>query len=112
LIGLEDLFAPDADLEQGSLDALRTQMEAQAVAFDGELTYVDEIVQGDWVVHRMDISMTMTGPFLGTPATNATARFYEVEAARVVDGRIVEMWSVVDRSDVFRQLKIDDPTTA
>lgn len=105
-----ELFSPDADLEQGSVDALRAQMEAQAVAFDVELAYVNEVVQDDWVVHRMEISMIMTGPFMGMAPTNATAKFYEVEAARVVEGKIVEMWSEVDRSDVFRQLEIQGPT--
>ena len=106
---LDELFAPDAELEQGDVAALRAQMQAQAEAFDGSVDYVDEVVQGDWVVHRMDITMTMTGPFLGMAATGQTARFYEVEAARVVDGRIVEMWSVVDRSDVFHQLGLTPP---
>lgn len=105
-----ELFSPDANLEQGSVDALRAQMEAQAVAFDADLTYVNEVVQNDWVVHRMDISMTMSGPFMGMAPTHATAKFFEVEAARVVKGKIVEMWSVVDRSDVFRQLEIQGPT--
>jgi predicted ester cyclase len=108
---LDDLFATDAKLDQGSLEALRHQMEAQAVAFDGQVAYIDEIVQGDWVVHRMDITMTMRGPFMGMLATNATAKFIEVEAARVIDDRIVEMWSVVDRSDVFRQLGLNDPSS-
>lgn len=109
---LNELFAPDAKLEQGGIDALRAQMEAQAAAFDCRATYTDEIVQGEWVVHRMDLSMTMTGPFMGSGPTNKTAKFYEVEAARVVDGKIVEMWSLVDRSDVFRQLGLVTPAKA
>ena len=101
---IDELFDPAAHLEQGSIEALRRQMEAQAVSFDGSLDYVDEIVEGEWVVHRMDITMTMSGPFMGQEPTGRTACFMEVEAARVRDGRIVEMWSLVDRSDVFRQL--------
>ena len=101
---IDELFDPAAQVEQGSLDALRAQMEAQAAAFDGSLEYVNEMVDGEWVVHRMDITMTMSGPFGGRAPTGKTARFHEVEAARVRDGRIVEMWSSVDRGDVFRQL--------
>lgn len=101
---IDELFDPAARLEQGSIETLRQQMEAQAVAFDGKLDYVAEIVEGEWVVHRMDITLTMSGPFMGQEPTGRTARFIEVEAARVRDGRIVEMWSLVDRSDVFRQL--------
>jgi predicted ester cyclase len=101
---VDELFDPATQLEQGSLDALRAQMEAQAAAFDGRLEYVNEFVDGEWVVHRMDITMTMSGPFMGQEPTGKTACFHEVEAARVREGRIVEMWSSVDRSDVFRQL--------
>ena len=34
---LDELFSKDAQVEQGSLAALRAQMEAQAEAFDGHL---------------------------------------------------------------------------
>jgi len=103
---IDELFAPNAALEQGSLDGLRAQMEEQAAALEGSVEYVNEIVDGDWVVHRMHVSITLTGEFMGQPPTGRTARFHEVEAARVAEGRIVEMWSVVDRGDVLRQLGI------
>ena len=35
--------------------------------------------------------MTMKGPFMGHDPTGKTARFHEVESARVRDGQIVEM---------------------
>lgn len=38
---LDELFDPGAQVEQGSLDALRGQMEAQAVGFDGHIEYLN-----------------------------------------------------------------------
>jgi len=51
----------------------------------------------------------IVGALLGHQPTRKTARFHEMEAPRVHRGRIVEMWSVVDRSDVFVNLDCRSP---
>ncbi len=110
---LDALFERDAVLEQGSFDALRAQMEAQANGLDITVDYVHEFVDGDWVIHHMDITITHVGEFMGQqPGPNRVARLAEVEAARVVDGRIVEMWSVADRIGVMHQLGFPLPDLA
>ncbi len=106
---LDALFDRDATLEQGSLEALRAQMEEQARGLDIAVQYVHEFLDGDWVIHHMDITIRHTGEFMGQPGSNRVARLAEVEAARVVDGRIVEMWSVADRLGVMHQLRFPLP---
>ena len=106
-----DLFDPGARLEQGSLDALRNQIVAQAEGLDIEVTYLHEFTDGDWVIHHMDIRITHVGPFMGTQGAGRAASLMEVEAARVVDGRIVEMWSVADRVGAMVQLGLPLPTS-
>jgi hypothetical protein len=93
---LDTLFDADAVLDQGSLDALRVQMKAQALGLDITISYLHEYNEGDWTIHHMDITIKHVGDFMGQPGTGKEARLLEVEAARVLDGRIVEMWSVAD----------------
>jgi predicted ester cyclase len=107
---LDELFAPDAVVEQGSLEGLREQMQAQADGLDISVTYLHELVSADWVVHHMDISILHVGHFMGVAGTGRSAQLAEVEAARVVDGRIIEMWSVADVVGAMHQLGIPLPT--
>ena len=105
---LDALFAAHAVLEQGSLDDLRAQMVGQA-GLDLAVSYLHEFVDGDWAVHHMDIEITHVGEFMGHAGSGRVARLSEVEAVRVVDDRIVEMWSVADRMGVLLQLGLPLP---
>jgi predicted ester cyclase len=106
---LDELFDSDAVLDQGSLDGLRAQMNAQASGLDITISYLHEYNEGDWTVHHMDITITHVGEFMGQPGTGKEAHLLEVEAARVLDGRIVEMWSVADIVGAMVQLGIPLP---
>lgn len=106
---LDDFFDPEAKLEQGSLGALRAQMVAQAEGLDIEISYLHEFTDGDWAIHHMDIRIAHVGPFMGTQGAGRVANLMEVEAARVVSGRIVEMWSVADRVGAMVQLGLPLP---
>jgi hypothetical protein len=101
---LPELFDPDAKLEQGSLGALQAQMQAQADGLELQVSYLHEFIDGDWVIHHMDITITHIGEFMGQSGSGRSAQLAEVEAARVVDGRIVEMWSVADRVGAMLRL--------
>jgi SnoaL-like polyketide cyclase len=108
---LDDLFHPEALVEQGSLELLRAQMQAQATGLDMTVSYLHEFVDGDWAVHHMQIAITHVGEFAGRPPTGRVTQLNEVEAARVVDGRIVEMWSVADVLSAMLQLGFPLPET-
>jgi len=94
---LDELFTPDAHLpNQGDLDGLRAQMADQTRGLELSVTYEHQFEDGDWVITHMSVTAKMTGDYMGHAATGRTALVQEIEVARIVDGRIVEMWSVVD----------------
>ena len=110
---LDELFAPDAVLpSQGDLDGLRAQMEGQKRGLELSVAYEHQFEDGDWVITHMTITGTMTGEFMGHAATGRTASAQEIEVARVVDGRIVEMWSVLDITRVLIDLGLPVPAAA
>ena len=108
---LDELFSPDAVLPaQGNLEGLRAQMEAQKQGLQLSVTYDHQFEDGDWVITHMSLKGTMVGPFMGHAPTGRTAHAEEIEVARIVDGRIVEMWSVVDMTRVLIELGLPAPT--
>lgn len=109
LDALEELINSNVRVEHGSLDALRAQMQAQADGLDLLSPYLHEFGSGDWAVHHMDITITHVGEFMGQMDSGRMAHLNEVEAARVVDGRIVEMWSVADVVGAMVQLGLPIP---
>jgi len=62
----------------------------------------DVIVQGDKVVYRNIVTGTHRGEYRGLPATGRPVTYDEIFIVRFDDGRIAEIWGVVD---VFAQLK-------
>ncbi len=108
---IDELFAADAVLpNQGDLAGLRAQVEGQKRGLDLSVRYEHQFQDGDWVITHMTVTGTMTGEFLGHAPTGRTATTEEIEVARVVEGRIVEMWSVVDMTRVLIDLGLPLPT--
>ena len=64
----------------------------------------DVISEGDKVVARCTISGTHQGDFMGVPPSGRSFRSREIMIARFREGRIVELWSVVDELSQRRQL--------
>jgi steroid delta-isomerase-like uncharacterized protein len=62
----------------------------------------DVIAQGDKVVYRNTVTGTHQGEYRGLPATGRSVTYDEIFIVRFADGRIAEIWGVVD---VFAQLK-------
>jgi predicted ester cyclase len=108
---LDELFHLDAVLSQGSLDGLRAQMSTQAEGVDVAVRDLHQFVDGDWLVTHMALDITHSGTFMGYPATGKTAHIEEVECARIVDGKIAEMFSVADVTSAFIQLGIPLPAS-
>jgi predicted ester cyclase len=92
-----------------TLDGLREQMRAQKRGLHLSVVYEHQFADGEWVITHMTVTGTMIGEFLGHPATGRTATTQEVEAVRVVDGRIVEMWNVIDMTRVLIDLGLPVP---
>ena len=107
---IDTLFASDVMLPgQQTLDGLREQMRAQKRGLHLSVRNEHQFADGDWVITHMTVTGTMIGEFLGHPATGRTATTEEVEAVRVLDGRIVEMWNVIDMTRVLIDLGLPVP---
>ncbi len=110
---LEELLAPefvDHTPQSGvapTREGITASMKALKAAFpDVRYSVDDAIVCGDQVVHRLSATGTMTGEFMGIPATGKRATWTEIHIGRGVNGRLTEHWAVVDQLGMLVQLGI------
>jgi predicted ester cyclase len=107
---IDELFTANAVLpRQRDLDGLRAQMEGQKRGLKLSVAYEHQFEDGDWVITHMTVTGKMIGEFMGHAPTGRTASAQEIEVARVEDGRIVEMWSVMDITRVLIDLGLPVP---
>ncbi len=71
---------------------------------DFRYTIEDEIVAGDKLVHRLTARGTQKGEFQGVPATGKQAVWSEIHIGRLVNGKVVEHWGLVDQLGMMQQL--------
>jgi steroid delta-isomerase-like uncharacterized protein len=71
---------------------------------DIHLTVEDLIADGDKVVGRTTVTGTDRGEFMGLAPTGKSVTYNEIFIFRFVDGRIAEIWGVVDVFSQMRQL--------
>jgi steroid delta-isomerase-like uncharacterized protein len=72
-------------------------------AFPGlHITIEDVIEEGDKVVVRDTVTGTHLGEFNGLPPTGKSVSYSEILIIRFANGRIAEIWGVVD---IFTQMK-------
>lgn len=64
----------------------------------------DVIAEGDKVVSRNTVTGTHLGEYRGQPPTGRTVRYQEIFILRLADGKIAEIWGVVDVLAQLRQL--------
>ena len=110
---INELFVPDYICHFGSdpepvrgRDKVK-QMNANSTwGFDVSPALEPEllIAEGDLVVHRKTMRFKPTGMFRGNPPTDKEATVASVDIYRIVDGRIVEQWSHMDRFALMYQL--------
>ncbi|PZG21212.1 ester cyclase [Nonomuraea aridisoli] len=71
---------------------------------DIHVTVDDVISEGDKVVCRNTVTGTHQGEYLGLPPTGRSVTYNEIFILRFADGRIAEIWGVVDLATQLRQL--------
>lgn len=64
---------------------------------------------GDTHIGLIRASGTMTGDFMGMPASNKSASWDEVHIGRYADGKLVEHWAVIDQLGMLTQLGFVPP---
>jgi predicted ester cyclase len=62
------------------------------------------VTEGDRVVVRMTMSGTQSGEFARIPASGRSFRISATDILRVVDGAIVEAWTLCDLASMFSQV--------
>ena len=76
---------------------------------DGSMTVEDMIAEGDAVATRKTFRGTHEGEFMGIPPTGRHVAIGLIDIVRVVDGRVVEHWNVVDNLGLLQQLGVLPP---
>jgi steroid delta-isomerase-like uncharacterized protein len=105
---IDEVFEPDVKqhtpFEATGTQALREMVfERLYRAFpDIHITLEDLIEEGDKVVEKDLVTGTHQGEFNGLPATGRSVSYSEIFIMRFTNGRIAEIWGVVD---IFSQMK-------
>ena len=76
---------------------------------DIRFTVEEQIAEGDMVATRWTSIGTHTGELAGIPPTNARGTNTGVSIDRVVDGKIVESWSIFDELRMLRGIGVIPP---
>lgn len=108
---LQGLLHEDAVLHIGStsratnLDDLEEIVTRWRSAFDDFRFEIHEIVsQRDAVASRMTLRGTHTGPFRGLDPTGREIAVDHAFFFRFADGKVVEVWEIMDPEQLNRQL--------
>lgn len=109
---LDEVVAPDyvdhAPVPPGTpigIEGLKGFVTAIRSAFpDIHYDVLRTVSAGDTHVQYLKNSGTMTGDFMGMPASGKRAVWDEVHIARVVDGKLAEHWQVIDQLSMLQQL--------
>lgn len=78
----------------------------RAAFLDIRFTIDGQIADGDKVVTRWTAQATHHDPFQGVPPTGKQVRVMGVDIGRIVDGKVVECWPIVDELGLMRQLGV------
>ena len=107
---IDEVFEPDVK-QHSPFEATGTQTLKENVvarlyrAFpDLHITIEDLIEEGDKVVEKDTVTGTHQGEYNGLPPTGKSVSYSEIFIMRFVNGRIAEIWGVVDLLSQMKQL--------
>lgn len=100
----EEIPVPPGDSDKARVAQMFSLMFSAFADFT--MTIDDTITEGDKVVCRVRITGTHQGEFMGIPATGRAVEVPAVDILRVVDGRVVEHWGVMDNMAMMQQLGV------
>jgi len=111
---VEELYAPDYVAHwtngpdtHGLQEFKKVVMEARTAFPDYTETIEQIVAEGNLVVTRFTCNGTLTGTLEGIPATGNRVSREEIAVHRIVDGRIVEQWTVADSLVLMQQLGME-----
>jgi predicted ester cyclase len=108
---IDELFAEDFIEHAGppgvppTRDALKEFVPALRAAFpDFRYEILQQMQDGDTHVGYIRATATMTGDFMGMPATGRSATWEEIHIGRFAGGKVAEHWAVIDQLGMLEQL--------
>ena len=111
---MDELVAPDFVDHKRQLQGLEALKQWAAMIYksfsDFHETVEDIIAEGDKVWVRIKVTGRHTGEFLGLAPTGKKFTETSVDIFRIVNGKLVEGWSVTDELDFLKQLGLVEYT--
>ncbi len=111
---IDELVAPDFVDHKRRLQGLEALKQWAAKIYksfsDFHESAEDIIAEGDKVWVRTEVTGRHTGEFLGLAPTGRKFTETSVDIFRIVNGKIVEGWSVTDELDLLKQLGLIEYT--
>ena len=114
----DELVAPDFVVHADGTDAVDPTVGPDAFREGARLLkqacpdfaiHIQEVlVDGDRVAARWTTTGTHTRPFLGAQPTGRRVGHWGIVIYRFEDGKVAEMWPMVDRLGMLRQLGVID----
>ena len=109
---IDELFADDYDEHvarppgvPAGREGLRMFVAARKAAFpDLRYEILAQYQDGEIHIGHVRVTGTMTGDFLGMPASGKSATWEEIHIGRMVGGRLQEHWAVLDQLGMLQQL--------
>ena len=108
---IDDLYAEDyVDLNPvpgipANREGVKMQVNMFYQAFpDINIKSEEYVVDGDRVVVRFTVQGTHEGDLMGIPPTGKTAVFTGFTRLHIVDGKVVDEYSLTDMATLFQQL--------
>jgi steroid delta-isomerase-like uncharacterized protein len=117
---LAKYFAPDArvhSMTPGSvagtgLDYLKARAQSLLKAFpDVHFVIEDVVEQHDRIAARVTLEGTQQAEFAGVPATGKRMKVYDFAMYRIVEGKITDVWSLIDIQAMRDQLQGSSTST-
>ena len=88
------------------LDYLKARAAALLKAFpDVKFVIEDSVQHGDRLAARVTLEGTHRADFAGIPATGKRMKVYDFAMYRIADGKITDIWSLIDMQAMRDQLQ-------
>ena len=101
---VDDVYAPEFG---GGHTATKQFVSANLAAFpDLQITIQEQIAENDFVVTRYVMRATHQGEFANIPPTGKSFMITGIEMHRFADGKLVELWNIVDLLGMLQQLGV------
>jgi steroid delta-isomerase-like uncharacterized protein len=109
----EELLSPDFVDHEGvpgvppTREGVKQLIAAVHAAFPDFQVDIEQVVaQDDLVVFMTTWRGTQSGPFMGIPPTGKQVAWKVYDTVRIVDGKCVEHWGLMDQLSLMQQLGV------